>query len=403
MKSYRSDCPSCGCGDTRLFYEKKRVPVNSVLNVLSRSEAHNFPTGDISLGFCRYCGFIYNTLFEPDKVRYSAKCEESQGYSTTFNAFAIELADRLIEKYSLRRKRIIEIGCGKGEFLKMICKRGDNRGVGFDPAYVPGRGEVGTFDGVEFIADYFSEKYAHYQGDMVCCRMTLEHIFEPSQIVQIVRHSIGNRLNTVVFFQVPDVTRILNDCAFEDIYYEHCSYFSPGSLARLFRSHKFDLLDLSTAYEGQYLLIEARPAANNAPNNCLELEDDLTFLAKSVSEFRTRMPQSKKYWRDLLASFENQNQRTVIWGSGSKGVAFLNTVTNSNKIEYVVDINPYRQGTYMAGTGQEIVAPEFLKQYRPDAVIVMNAVYTDEIRRKLAELGQAPAIHFIGEQVKKNQ
>ena len=49
-----------------------------------------------------------------------------------------------------------------------------------------------------------------------------------------------------------------------------------------------------------------------------------------------------------------------MWGSGSKGVAFLtalNMHTPDCEIEYVVDINPFREGEYMAGTGQEIVSP----------------------------------------------
>ena len=41
----------------------------------------------------------------------------------------------------------------------------------------------------------------------------------------------------------------------------------------------------------------------------------------------------------------------------------------------------------MAGTGQEVVSPEFLRDYRPDAVIVMNPIYKGEIGRNLEALG----------------
>ena len=63
-----------------------------------------------------------------------------------------------------------------------------------------------------------------------------------------------------------------------------------------------------------------------------------------------------------------------------------------DEIEYVVDINPYKTGTYIAGTGQEIVAPDFLQGYRPDVVILMNPVYREEIRQDLNEMGLAPEI-----------
>jgi hypothetical protein len=80
-------------------------------------------------------------------------------------------------------------------------------------------------------------------------------------------------------------------------------------------------------------------------------------------------------------------QRLVIWGGGSKGVTFLNALKAEREVEYVVDVNPRKQGRFVAGTGQEIVAPEFLVDYGPHAVLVMNPIYEGEIRRRLNELG----------------
>jgi SAM-dependent methyltransferase len=176
-------CPCCNSDDLMIFHRTKRVPVNSVLNISSRDEALLFPRGDIYLGFCRKCGFIYNTKFDPALVQYSSDCEESQGYSPTFNSFARELADNLIKKYHLSHKKIIEIGCGKGEFLKLICDLGQNTGVGFDPAYVARGRDEDTSGRITFIKDYYSEKYANFRGDMVCCRMTLEHIYHTADMV----------------------------------------------------------------------------------------------------------------------------------------------------------------------------------------------------------------------------
>ena len=80
----------------------------------------------------------------------------------------------------------------------------------------------------------------------------------------------------------------------------------------------------------------------------------------------------------------------MVWGSGSKGVAFLtalNLHTPDCEIEYVVDINPFREGKYMAGTGQEIVSPAFLKRYKPDLAIAMNPIYQPEIKADLEKMG----------------
>jgi hypothetical protein len=73
-------------------------------------------------------------------------------------------------------------------------------------------------------------------------------------------------------------------------------------------------------------------------------------------------------------------------------VAFLTTLGSRGEIDYVVDINPLKHGTYLAGTGQQVVAPAFLKDYGPDLVIVMNPVYCDEIQKELTGMGLAAEI-----------
>ena len=385
-------CPRCDSLEIRVFHEIRNVPVNSVMNCYTREQALSFPRGDIILGLCEQCGFIYNTAFDRSRVRYSSECEESQGYSPTFNAFADKLARDLVDKYGLYKKRIIEIGCGKGQFLKLICALGQNSGIGFDPAYIPGRGDLDRpAEKIEFVKDYYSEKYAGHQGDFICCRMTLEHIPDTAVMVETVRRSIGEGPDTIVFFQVPDVTRIMQDCAFEDIYYEHCSYFSPGSLARLFRRSEFDVIDLQREYENQYICLEARPA--DRPQVIEHpLYENVVALADLVAGFEKRYPSVLDRWQTRLGQLKQQSQKVVIWGSGSKGVAFLNAIGDSAAIDYVVDIHPFRQQTFMAGTGQQIVAPLFLKDYRPDIVIIMNAIYREEIQQELTQLDLKPVL-----------
>ncbi|MGA9477037.1 MAG: class I SAM-dependent methyltransferase [Desulfobacterales bacterium] len=388
----RLDCPSCDSAYIRLFHEMKNVPVNTVMNSYSRDAALAFPRGDIVLGFCRRCGFIFNPRFDRDAVRYSADCEESQGYSPTFSSFARRVAGDLVAKYGLQDKTIIEIGCGKGEFLKYICSLGRNRGVGFDPAYIPGRSyDEDTEVEVDFVRDIYSDKYAGFHGDLICCRMTLEHIPDTAELVRTVRRAVAGRRDTVVFFQVPDVTRILRDCAFEDIYYEHCSYFSPVSLSRLFQRCGFDILDVRTAYDDQYILLETR-AAKAGGQRTYAAEVGVEASAGLVTGFERRYPAVIRNWENRLAQYRQESKKVVIWGGGSKGAAFLSAVDASEIIDYVVDINPFRQQTFMAGTGQAIVAPIFLKEYRPDVVIVMNAIYRAEIVHNLNQLGLTPVV-----------
>lgn len=388
-----STCPSCENGKMQVFYEAKSVPANSCILLSSQEEAKSYPRGDVRLGFCPECGFISNVAFNAQLTEYSGRYEETQGFSSTFNSFHKALAQRMIDRYDLNEKDIIEIGCGKGEFLLLLCEMGNNRGTGFDPGFVQERIDSPAADRINFVKDFYSEKYTEYQGDFVCCKMTLEHIHPTAEFIKTVRRSIGDRLDTVIFFQIPDTTRIINDCAFEDIYYEHCSYFTPGSLARLFRRCGFEVIALATEYDGQYLTIEARPASTATGTlPPLAEENDLEALKQGVRDFPDKFAEKRGFWENRLEQYVAEGKKMVLWGSGSKGVSFLTTIKVPDELQYIVDINPYRKGYFMSGTGHQIVGPEFLKDYQPDVVIVMNGIYCDEIGNDLSKMGLNPEI-----------
>jgi len=383
-------CPSCRSDRVGLFYEAPSVPVNSVLLLPNRAQALAFPTGDIRLGLCEDCGFIYNASFDRRLVEYSTRCEETQGFSPFFRSWHEGLAQRLIERYSLRAKKIVEIGCGKGEFLALLCDLGDNRGIGFDPAYIPERIAPESASRIKFVSDFYTEKDGGLNADFLCCKMTLEHVADSADFVKMVQCSLRNSPEAYVFFQVPNVSRVLRDEAFWDIYYEHCSYFSAGSLAELFRRAGFEVLDVGLEYGDQYVTIEAR--SGERASLPLATEDDLEDLKNLVQGFATRVPQRIEEWRTRLKGYRERGLKTVVWGAGSKGVTFLSTLDAPGAVEFVVDINPNMSGHYLAKTGLEIVNPAFLHDYRPDVVIVMNPVYREEIVTELSNWGLRPEV-----------
>jgi hypothetical protein len=379
-------CPNCGADDTDDFYRVDEVPTNSCLLVESREKAIHFPTGDIELAFCRACGFIFNAAFQPMRTIYSAQYEETQGYSSTFKAFHRRLAEDLIKRYQIVRKEVVEIGCGKGEFLTLLCELGHNRGLGFDPSFVPSR--LNTDAELSVVREFFTESSEIPPCDFVCCKMTLEHIPQTRLFVRAVRKSVSVERGTIVFFQVPDVSRILDERAFWDIYYEHCCYFSPTSLSYLFRSSGFEVLNVSRDYDGQYLMIEARPSRDVKVTAAMELaSSERVMLADQVARFSTTVEGLIGDWKNRLAAWAAAGQRVVLWGSGSKAVAFLTTTDLCEEVEYVVDINPHRQGKFIPTTGQRIVAPSFLAEYQPNIVIAMNPIYLREISRELRRHG----------------
>lgn len=387
-------CPACGSMGLEEFFHQSAIPLNSCLLLDSEAEARAFPTGDMALAFCHTCGFLTNTAFRD--AEYSQRYEETQGFSQFFVEWARGLAARWVERHGLAGRSVLEIGCGKGEFLTWMVEAGAGHGTGIDPGVHPERIDPAVAGRLTWIADFYSESYAHLAADAVVCRHTLEHIAPVGEFMAMVRRAIGNRLDTVVLFELPDVRRVLEEVAFWDIYHEHCSYFSLGSLARLFRRSGFEVRGLETDYDDQYLLIEARPAATiPAPGTPFAIEDDLEALAKAVERYASDYAALAEQWKGRLSELAARGGKAVIWGAGSKGVSFLTNLRQwgaGDLVRYAVDINPYKTGKFMAGTGQQIVAPEFLTDYRPDLVVAMNSIYLGEIRAKLDELGIQPEL-----------
>ncbi|MFO1070700.1 MAG: class I SAM-dependent methyltransferase [Geminicoccaceae bacterium] len=386
-----TSCQACGSQRLTSFYEVPNIPVHSCLMVRTRDEAVAFPKGQLELAFCEACGFIQNVLYDASLQHYSTDYEETQAFSPRFLAFLDEICDDQNRKYQLAGKTALEIGCGKGEFLVTLCERAGCSGIGIDPGYRPERTTSPAADRLQFIQDFYGPAYKHLQADYVCCRHTLEHIGPVGAFVRLVRESIGDRPQVDVFFELPDVERVLEECAFWDIYYEHSSYFTLGSLARLFRASHFEVELLWKAYDGQYLMLEGRPTS--APTVArLPEEDDVARTRAQVQTFRTRILEKHAQLRADVAGWKKAGKKVAIWGSGSKGVSYLTTLGFGDEIDAVVDINPHKWGRFLAGTGHEIVGPDALKTLRPDVVVVMNPIYVAEIGKDLADRGLYPQI-----------
>jgi len=92
-------------------------------------------------------------------------------------------------------------------------------------------------------------------------------------------------------------------------------------------------------------------------------------------------------WRERIEQFKQTGKRVVIWGTGGKGIGFLNALDTADVIRHALEINPRKHGKFVPGTGQQIVPPEFLAEYRPDVVIITNALYEREMKQQAADLG----------------
>lgn len=389
-------CPACGADGTEMVYRAGQIPVHSTVLLDDPASAAAYPRRDLELAVCRRCGFVFNRSFDPAAAAYAGRFEESQHYSDTFNAFARMLASEIADRCGLKPGRsVLEIGCGKGEFLAELCRISGCRGTGIDPAFRDDRLGPDRPAGLSFIAEMFGPKHFGLRADVVLCRHSLEHIGPVDEFVASIRRMIGERGDVHVVFETPDALRVLSEGAFWDVYYEHAGYFTQGSHARLFRRNGFDVVNSALAYGQQYIVQYALPAPRPTRGETL-VENDIQETIARAREFHRRAEQQVRAWRDRIGTARRSRGNIALWGGGSKAVAFLSALAIDPGEVTVVDKNPFKQGRYLPGVGHQVQAPQVLRDLRPDLVVAMNPIYRTEIVGDLGALGLSPPVIALG-------
>jgi len=374
-------CPICRASETSEICELAGMPVHVGRSWPTAESARSCPRGDIRLRFCRECGMLWNSAFDPALVHYDGEYDNSLYFSEVHRKLARRAATRLIEQHAIRGKEIIEIGCGTGEFLTLLCELGNNRGVGFDPSYRPGDAVAAD---VRFVAKLYGPDCADYRADLVCSRYVLEHVARPVSMLRQLHRNLQQQDNALVYFEVPNAWLVFDDGMIWDLIYEHFANFCRSSLVRTFEEAGFTASEVGEACDGQVLWIEARPGrsaeapADSRWNDCARLEP-------AAGRLRDETRRLVDTWRRRLAQFRREGREVVVWGAGAKGISFLNLLDVGDQIPYVVDVNPRKSGRFIPCTGQEIVEPRALNSIRPDTVLVMNPIYESEIEQMIRQ------------------
>ncbi len=371
-------CPVCRAAGGDEFFAAEAVPVHC--NVLhgDAGAARQAPRGDLRLVFCADCGLIYNAAFEPALVAYSPDYENSLHCSPRFADYAAELAQRLLAEQGADRRRVLEIGCGKGDFLAQLSAAGATACLGFDASY---DGRHGA--GLEIVrSGWDPDRAASFAPDLVVCRHVLEHIETPVEFLRGVRGALPAGCRA--YFEVPDTMFTLRDLGVWDVIYEHCVYFTAPSLWRAFSEAGWSVRGVDSAFGGQFLWLEASVsgAGRFDPD-----PGERARLPELIDRFAAEHRRVVARWSETLAELEVAGNGVAVWGVGSKGVTFLNTVDRAAGIDVAIDINPRKVGRFVPGTGHRVEAPEALVGAGVGTVLAMNPNYREEIAGRLAELG----------------
>jgi len=381
----RSDCPSCGSSSLAEILQWPDLPVNAALFPATRTESLSIPRGSLRLTVCERCGLAFNADHDGSLVEYSPRCIETQACSPRSRAFTDALAREWVEGHGLAGGDVVEVGCGPdATFLRVLCGLTGGRGIGIDPACTPG-----TDGNITLVSQAFGPQHAELAGRALVCRHTLEHVPDVGAFLGLVRAWSEANADAPVLLELPDAGRIFRETAFWDVYYEHCSYFTGESLGTSLRSAGLRPGEVTLAFDGQYLVGDARPGGD--ANSSDEEARETVAAAKEFGRAATRRIDRA---RDALRRLASDG-RVVVWQAGGKALAVLTLTGIGDEVTAVIDGNPGKRGLYLPGTDRKILGPSDVAAVRPAHVVVMNAVYVDEVARTLAESGvEASVVSF---------
>lgn len=386
-------CLACGGSQTRVFFEAADIPVHCNILWPTQVQAALAPRGSMRLNFCEVCGLVFNAAFDQTAVTYDPAYENSLHGSLRFQRYAKDLSVRLANRCDLRGRLVVEVGCGKGEFLRLLCRVADAEGVGLDPSYDPSLWLPSQDSRVQFVQAPLSTFPDNLRPSLIVCRHVLEHVPDPRAFVADLAAAARRGPGCVVFVEVPDALYTLRDLGIWDLIYEHCTYFSAPALARLFADANVEASEVWSTFGGQFLCFEGVARSHGSRQD----RDDsaVASLARLADAFSNRHVQKVQFWSERLRELMNAGRRAVVWGAGSKGISFVNVVPGAEKIACLVDINPRKHNRFVPITAQPVVSPSDLPKIQPDLIVIMNSLYRDEIAARIRELGLSADIEAV--------
>lgn len=381
-----SKCPVCASDRTFLFLNRTNVPVHQNLVIKDQVAAVNIARGDLNFVCCDECGFIFNSTFDPSKLSYGAAYDNAQTCSPCFRDYIEAMVRYLVYEKGVRNCRIVEVGCGKGYFLRRLVEEDvSNTGYGFDPAYTGPDIELGGR--LKFERRFYGPDFADIPADVVICRHVIEHVLDPISLVRSIRQALRTSPKARIFLETPCVEWILRNQVIWDFFYEHCSLFSGNSLTTRFETTGFKVESVRHMFGGQYLWVEAMLAEDDI--HIAKRPGTIPELARQFGRSEIALREAwKQKVQQLAAQRSREREKSAIWGAGAKGVTFANLVDPKRElITCVVDLNPQKQGNYLPGTGHPIVDYRMLTHLGVTTAILMNPNYRQENQALLRQAG----------------
>ena len=310
---------------------------------------------DLKVCQCSGCGLVQLSnnpvSYYKEVIRAAAVSEEMKSFrKRQFNSF--------VKKYSLIGKKVIEIGCGCGEYLSIINRSGVKAyGLEESKESVTQCVKNGLRVSRGFLQSS-TDRLNNAPFDAFFILSFLEHLPDPNATLRGIYNNLAD--NAVGLVEVPNFDMILQKKLFSEFIGDHLFYFTKETLSSALKQNGFEVIGCNEVWQ-KYMI------------SAIVKKREKTDL----SHFYKGQVKLKKEIEQYINCFKNK--KVAIWGAGHQALVMISLINLADKIKYVVDSAPFKQGKYTPATHIPIVSPDELNLDPVDAIIVMAASYSDEV------------------------
>jgi len=279
---------------------------------------------------------------------------------------------------------VLDIGCNDGSQLDCYKNLGYLT-YGVDPA--ENLLSTSTNKGHQVVCGFWNEQSIknlnNKQFDIVVAQNAFAHNPDPVTYLKLLQPLM--KTNGLFFIQTSQSDMIRNG-EFDTIYHEHVNFYNVNSMNELCRRAGWYLIDvIKTPIHGtSYVFVLG--LRNNRPEHIKNLiagESDLLSKHTYVN-WEKRVSYIAEEFNSRIKMFKEHGYHIVGYGAAAKGMTLLNFA--NIKLDYIIDDNPNKQGTYSPGQNIPVVSIEHLETYQNDQKILFVPLawnFFTEIKNKI--------------------